>query len=419
MKNVEFISTGNEIMSGLTVDTNFSWTAKKFTDHGLMIRHHCSTGDDKDDILSALKNASGRSDFVIVTGGLGPTDDDLTASAASSFFNAPLVFNEEEFKKIESKLHERGRKVLSVHRKQAMFPENSLVIKNEVGTSSGFKLVKDKRSFYFLPGIPGEFRSMVTNFVFPDVLNELGCLNISPGTTTRTIKTVGLGESEIATRLSGVVFDNVEMSYRIYYPEIHLRLTSKDEDEGSAGKSIDKYTYLLKDRLGKHVFTAEDESMEEVVSKLLFENNLTVATAESCTGGLLASILTDVPGSSAYFLRGVISYNNASKSELLKVDEELITEHGAVSSQVVEAMAEGIKDLSGADIGVAISGVAGPGGGSREKPVGTVYIGMTYKEEPPCSQKYRFNGTRKDIKMASSKHALDIIRRKVDNDSNT
>lgn len=417
MKIIEFISTGNEIMSGLTIDTNFSWTAKKFIDHGLMIKHHCSIGDYKDDITSALKNASRRSDFVIVTGGLGPTDDDLTASVASSFFNAPLVFNEKQFKDIESKLHKRGRKVLYIHRKQAMFPENSFVIKNEIGTSSGFKLVKDKCSFYFLPGIPKEFKSLVKNFVFPDILNKLNNLNISTRTTTKTIKTIGLGESEIATKLNDVVFDNVELSYRIYYPEIHLRLISKDEDEKSAKKNIDKYTHLLKNKLGEYVFTVEDESMEEVVSKLLFENNLTIATAESCTGGLLASILTDVPGSSAYFLRGVISYNNASKSELLKLDEELMIKHGAVSSQVVEAMAEGIKNLSGTDIGIAISGIAGPGGGSKEKPVGTVYIGIAYKEEPPCSQKYRFNGRRKDIKLASSKHALDIIRIKVDNDS--
>lgn len=414
MKNVEFISTGNEIMSGLTIDTNFSWTAEKFTDHGLMIKYHCSTADDKESIISALRNALKRSDAVIVTGGLGPTHDDLTAEAASIFSSSPLIFNEQQFRDIEKKLLDRGRKVLSIHRKQAMFPEGSFIIKNEVGTSCGFKLVKDKCSFYFLPGIPKEFKSMISDFVFPDVLNSL---NINTQTATKTIKTVGIGESEIAAKLKDVVFDNVNLSYRIYYPEIHLKLTAKDAGDIAAEENIQKYATLLKSRLGKYVFTVDDESMEEVVSRLLFENNLTIATAESCTGGLLASRLTDVPGSSAYFSRGVVSYSNESKSELLKVDEKLITEHGAVSSQVVEAMAEGIKNQSGTDIGVAISGIAGPQGGSDEKPVGTVYIGVAYKEEPTFSQKYRFSGQRKDIKLASSEHALDIIRIKMDNNS--
>ncbi len=412
MKNIEFISTGNEIMSGLTVDTNFSWTAEKFTGHGLMIKYHCSVADDKDSIISALQNALKRSDVVIVTGGLGPTPDDLTAEAASIFSSSPLIFNEQRFRDIERKLLDRGRKVLSIHRKQAMFPEGSFIIKNETGTSCGFKLVKEKRSFYFLPGIPREFKSIISDFVFPDVLKGL---NLSTGPATKTIKTIGMGESEIAAKLKDIVFDTAELSYRIYYPEIHLKLTAKDAGDISAEENIQKYTALLKNRLGKYVFTVDDESMEEVVSRLLLENNLTIATAESCTGGLLASMLTDVPGSSAYFSRGVISYSNESKSRLLGVDEKLITEHGAVSSQVVEAMAKGIKKLSGTDIGVAISGIAGPQGGSDEKPVGTVYIGVVYKEEPAFSQKYRFSGQRKDIKLASSEHALDIIRIKMDN----
>lgn len=414
MKNVEFISTGNEIMSGLTVDTNFSWTAEKFISHGLMIKYHCSIADDKDGIVSALQSALKRSDVVIVTGGLGPTPDDLTAEAASIFSSSPLIFNEQQFREIERKLLNRGRKVLDIHQKQAMFPEGSVVIKNETGTSCGFKLVKDKCSFYFLPGIPKEFRPMINDFVFPNVLSDL---NLSTQAATKTIKTVGMGESEIATKLKDVAFDNVELSYRIYYPEIHLKLTAKGAGKRPAEKNIKKYTSLLKDRLGKYVFTVDDESMEEVVSRLLLENNLTIATAESCTGGLLASRLTDVPGSSAYFSRGVISYSNESKSELLEVDEKLITAHGAVSSQVVKAMAEGIKTLSGTDIGIAISGIAGPQGGSDEKPVGTIYIGVAYKEEPTFSQKYRFSGNRKDIKMASSELALDIIRIKMDNNS--
>ncbi len=414
MKNIEFIATGNEIMSGLTVDTNFSWLAEKLIEFGVSIKHRCSVGDYKDDIISALQNASKRSDFAIMTGGLGPTDDDLASAAASDFFNVPLILNEECLLDIKKKLHDRNRKFLSIHKKQAIFPENSVIIKNEVGTSAGFKFSKGGVSFYFLPGVPGEFKPMIKDFVLPDILTSS---NLRIRIIQNTIKTVGLGESEIAEKLKDIAFDNVELSYRIYHPEIHLKLMAKNENEEVSRKNIEKYTNLLKDKLGEYIFAFDDKNLEEVVSKLLLENSLTISTAESCTGGLLASMLTDIPGSSGYFTRGVVSYSDGSKSDLLNVANELIIKYGAVSSQVVEAMAEGIKNTSNTDVGIAISGIAGPGGGSKAKPVGTVHIGIAFKNEPVYSQRYSFSGNRRDIKLQSSKYALDIIRKKIENKS--
>ena len=413
MKKIEFIFSGNEIMSGLTVNTNFSWAAEKFSNYSLHIRYCCSVGDRKDDITSALANASKRSGFIIFTGGLGPTEDDLTSATAGEFFNVSLVFDKQCFGYIETEMRNRGRKVLDVHKKQAMFPKESVIIKNEIGTSSGFKFIKGSSSFYFLPGVPREFKSMINDFVLPDILTNI---NSNIRVSQRVIKTVGLGKSEVATKLNDVVFEGAELNYRIYYPEIHLKLTAKNKLEEVAKKTVDKYTDLLKDRLGRYVFTTtDDESLEEVVAKLLIENSLTVSTAESCTGGLLASRLTDIAGSSKYFLRGIVSYSNKSKLDLLNVPEKLIIKHGAVSSQVVEAMAEGIKNISSTDVGVGISGIAGPGGGSEEKPVGTVYIGLAFKDEEVYSERYNFSGTRKDIKLISSEYALDMIRKKIAN----
>ena len=412
MANIEFITTGNEIMTGLTVDTNFSWAAEKLSTYGLNVKYHTSIGDDKDDIASALENSANRSDFIIFTGGLGPTDDDLTSEVAAGFFNVPLVFNKDSYKDIETKLLKRGRKILEIHKKQAMFPEDSVIIQNIIGTSAGFKFIKADRSFYFLPGVPREFKSMVDDFVLPDILASV---NSDIKVYERVIKTIGLGESEVATKLKDVEFDNIDLSYRIYYPEIHLKLTAKDRSEERSRNTVDKYTDLIKKKIGDYIFSTDNEDLENVVSKLLVRNGLTISTAESCTGGLLANRLTDIAGSSEYFLRGVVSYSNKSKSDLLDVPEELIAKNGAVSTEVVEAMATGIRNISGTDIGIGISGIAGPSGGNKEKPVGTVYIGLAYMDEPVYSERYSFNGTRKEIKLASSEYALEMIRKKLTN----
>ena len=408
MKTIEIITTGNEIMSGLTVDTNFSWAADHVNRYGMEVKYHTSIKDDTDDIKAALKNASGRSEIIIFTGGLGPTEDDLTSETAADFFGVPVVFNEQCYQDIGEKLKQRGRKLLDVHKKQAMFPEGSTLIANEVGTSAGFKYVSGNSSYYFLPGVPREFKSMVTGFILPDIFGAAG-----PVVTLyeRVIKTIGLGESEVATLIKGIELGNAELSYRIYYPEIHLKIKVSEKSESTALKTLDGITDLLKDKLGEYIFTTEGEELEEVVSTLLKENSLTLSTAESCTGGMLASRITDIPGSSEYFLRGVVSYSNKSKSDLLGVPEQLLIDQGAVSSQVVEAMALGIQEMSSTDLGIGISGIAGPGGGTNEKPVGTVYIGLAFKDDPVETEKFLFNGTRKEIKLSSTEFAMDMIRK--------
>jgi len=411
MKKLEFITTGNEILSGLTIDSNFSWAAEKFSSNGLIPSYHVSVGDDEDDLSSAFINASGRSSFVIVTGGLGPTGDDLTAKAASDFFGVELTFDENSYSELEEKLRQRGRAVLEVHKKQAMFPAGSEIIKNKTGTSNGFKNVYNGCNFYFLPGVPREFKSMIDDFVLPDVLRATRPDNYI---LQKVIKTIGLGESEVAVKLKSLKFANADFSYRIKYPEIHLILVVRSGSLDKAKSIIKKHTDAIYQQLGNYIFTDLDESIEKVVADMLLETNLTVSTAESCTGGLLSNMFTDIPGSSEYFLRGVISYSNESKTELLGVDKSLFDTVGAVSDEVVRQMASGIREVSSSDIGVGISGIAGPGGGSEEKPVGTVYIGVDYMNHV-YSYRYSFHGTRKDIKLASAEYALDIIRNLIIN----
>lgn len=406
MKKVEFITTGNEILSGLTVDTNFSWAADKFSTNGIITSYHVTVSDDKDDITAAYLAASKRSGFIIVTGGLGPTDDDLTAETAAGFFGVDLSFDESSYGELREKLRKRGRKVLDVHRKQALFPLGSEIIRNNTGTSNGFKFIFQGSAYYFLPGVPREFKSMIEDFVLPDVLSSSGENNYL---LQKVIKTVGLGESEVAVKLQDLNIEDADFSYRIKFPEIHLKLVARSSSKEEAEKIINKNCEEINKQLGDFIYSDSDQSMEKVVADLLLKNKLTIATAESCTGGLLGNLLTDIPGSSEYFLGGVVSYTNESKSRLLGVEDGLFEKVGAVSDEVVRQMASGIRRENSSDIGVGISGIAGPGGGTEEKPVGTVYIGVDYMNHV-YSYRYNFHGTRKDIKLASAVNALDIVR---------
>lgn len=408
----EFISTGSELMSGTTTDTNFVWAAGTLFTRGIVPCYHSSVGDDREDIIGVLNVASGRSDIVVVSGGLGPTEDDMTARAASEFFNAELVFNEDQFRIIDQKLAARGRKPLPLHRKLAYFPEGSEVIANEKGVAPGFYRYSNGKLFYFLPGVPSEFRAMFSGFVIPDLAKKSGA---GDSHSLRTIKTIGLGESEISSRLSDLNLDGISMSYRICFPEIHIRLLSYGSSKTSAERKILTAEKSVKEMLGEFVFSCGEGSLEDIVADLLRKNGLTISTAESCTGGLLASRLTDVPGSSVYFARGVVTYSNRSKTDTLGVPAELIEKHGAVSAEVVESMATGIRRVAETDIGIGISGIAGPSGGTEQKPVGTVFIAVDTDNTGSFSEKFLFYGSRKEIKLITTSYALNIIRNIITN----
>jgi len=395
-------------MSGLTRDTNFSWVAAELSSSGIEIKHHCAVADDLEDLLTSFTTASKRARFVIVTGGLGPTEDDLSALAASKFLGTPLVFNPEVYEDIALKLRKRGREPNIHHEKQAMFPEKTAVIENPVGTASGFSFVSGNSKFYFLPGVPREFRRMFSEHVFPDIsgVAEKGTI-----LRVRVLRTFSLGESEVAEKLGGFSPEEVDVGYRIRLPEIHLRFTASGDDGEVLDSFLRDACAQAKERLGNFLFSEDDELLEEVTASLLLEKDLTLSVAESCTGGLCSSRFTDIPGSSAYFLGGAVVYSNESKEKLLGVSVDTLVRFGAVSEQVVFEMARGARELFGTDIGISISGIAGPGGGTAEKPVGTVWFGFSHVSSGTFCEKRNFTGTRDEIKNFAASTAIDLVRK--------
>jgi nicotinamide-nucleotide amidase len=405
---IEMIATGDELMSGLTRDGNFFWAGDALNSIGLEIAHHTTVGDDREEITEAFRAALGRADAVIVSGGLGPTSDDLTAEVAARFFGAPLALNEEGLQSVIDRLRSRGRELTEKNKKQAFLPEGSRVLANRWGTAPGFSIEREGTAYYFLPGVPREFQALMKEYVMPDL--DARYKDRSP-VRTKLVRTYGLPESEVARMLDGVEREGVRLGYRSHFPEIHLRLTAYGDTDSESDVRMSEMTDDILDRLGGYVFSTEGETLEEVVGGLLRERGMTLSTAESCTGGLIAHRITNIPGSSDYFLEGVISYSNDAKMQILGVPKEALEAHGAVSAPVVEAMARGVRGLSGSGIGVAVSGIAGPSGGTEEKPVGTVFIGLDQVERGVSSGKFLFYGTREQIKLATSEKALDMIRK--------
>ncbi len=405
---IEIITTGDELMSGLTRDGNFFWAGDALTSIGFVIDFHTTVGDDRDKITEAFRIARGRAEAVIVSGGLGPTTDDLTAEVAAGFVGVRLELNDVALNTLVDRLRSRGRELTETNKKQAYLPRGSKVLVNRWGTAPGFGLETDGTVFYFLPGVPREFQAMMREYVIPDL--EKRDTDRKPF-RSKLVRTFGLPESEIAGMLEGIEREGVRLGYRSHFPEVHLRVYSYADTDSEAESLMTGFVREIERLLGNYVFSTDGETMEEVAGKLLRENGMTLATAESCTGGLIAHRITNVPGSSDYFLEGAISYSNEAKVKILGVSEDMLNTEGAVSAPVVEAMAAGVRKLSGSDVGVAVSGIAGPGGGSPEKPVGTVFIGIDYGKDGPVSKKFLFRGSREEIKLATSENALDMIRK--------
>ncbi len=405
MPDIDFITIGDEITSGATEDTNFAFAAREITSRGMTPpRCRTSVGDNGKSILRAFLQASEAADFVVVSGGLGPTPDDLTAECAAEFFKQPLKMNAEAFGLIKAALKKRKTPVRPAHEKQAMLPANAKIIPNPEGVSPGFVCESEKASFYFLPGIPREFRAM-TGAVVGDISRKTGgesdfCL--------KTVSVFGIAESELAEKIDAIGPAGVNVAYRIKGHEIQVRV-SHPKNPQAVTEAADR----IASHLGESVFSTSGETLEEAVAKILDKNRLTVAVAESCTGGILASRLTGVAGSSTYFPGGIVSYSNESKNKMLGVPSSTIDKAGAVSDEVARAMANGIRRRFGSDIGVGITGIAGPGGGSFEKPVGTVYIALSADgiSNGAFSVRYEFTGKRPDIRMRSASQALDMIRK--------
>jgi len=407
---IEILTTGDELMSGLTRDGNFQWAGEMLTAFGFDVAFHTTVGDDRENLLSAFNTAKNRAEAVIVTGGLGPTPDDLTIEVAAKFFDVGLEICQPALDMMTERFNKIGRTVSEINMKQVYLPRGAIALLNKWGTAPGFSSEIESTVFFFLPGVPKEFRAMMEQYVIPDLKLRHPEMKKS---CMRLVKTFGLPESEVAQRLEGIEREGMKLGYRAHFREIHLRVSSFGETELEAEALMDEFLQELHGRLGAFIFTTKGEMLEEVVGNLLKQKSLTLATAESCTGGLLSHRITNIAGSSSYFLEGVISYSNEAKAQILGVPTELIESHGAVSEPVVRAMAEGVKKLSGSDFGIGISGIAGPGGGTEEKPVGTVFIGLVTEKKEMVVNEFHFRGTREEIKLVTVLNALDMIRKSL------
>jgi nicotinamide-nucleotide amidase len=405
---IEIITIGNELLSGSTVDTNASFLASNVNLIGLTVSRMSSVGDDLEEIISALKNILPQTRFIIVTGGLGPTNDDITAKAAAQTFGRQFKIHDEALAAIENKFKGYNVKMPFPSRKQALLPERITLIPNPIGTASGFLIEDKSREFMFLPGVPYEVEAMTESFILPHLRESC---RINQVIFTKTLRVFGLWESAIQEKLQDALPEKttVSLAYLPYFPEVRLKLTGKGSDQNAIQRDIDLFSRIIHERIGDYIYSADNETLEMVVGKLLKEKQATLAVAESCTGGLISHRLTDVPGSSDYLERAVVVYSNRSKTELLNIPPEVIAEHGAVSEPAARLMAKQVRELSGSTFGLSVTGIAGPTGGTPEKPVGTVFIGVAAASGEEVNN-YRFHGTREAIKLMTSQMALSNLR---------
>lgn len=408
MPTAEILSQGDEVVTGQIADTNAAWIAEQLTALGFSILRHTTVGDILPDIVAAVGEAAARADLVVCTGGLGPTDDDLTAQAVAEVFGAPLALDPQALAQIQSIYDRYGRSMPKVNRKQAWLPTGCVRLDNDWGTAPGFSVRTSRGLAAFLPGVPSEMRAMFQERVLPLLVETL---RATPGRLI-TLRTTGIGESNLQERLGSVQLPGVVLSTRTRLPENHIKLRFAPHVSPERAASVARE---LAARIGSPVFCIEglDEiagDLEQVVAGHLLARGETVATAESCTGGQVAAALTRVAGVSAAFLEGVVCYSNLSKERLLGVPPELIAEHGAVSEPVARALARGARTRAGSSYGLSTTGVAGPGGGTPDKPVGSVFIALS----TPAGEhvrRLRLGGDRHRIQALSTGAALDLLRR--------
>ena len=413
MLTAEILATGDEIRTGALIDSNSAYIAQKMEAAGVRVVRHSCVGDDMDQLITVIRQIGARADLAVVTGGLGPTGDDLTAAAAAKAGDVPLVLNADAMASIDEFFRARNRPVSEANRKPGFLPRGASCLTNPVGTAPGFSLKIGRCLLFFLPGVPFEMRRMLDDHILPYVARQQG-----DNRSYRLVKSMtifGLPESEVGERLAGLESDlpGITLGLRAKFPEIHVKLYANGSDREDLEHRLALGQAWVCDKLGAKVISTDNRTIQSVVGGLLKERKATLALAESCTGGLIANWITDVPGSSEYFLFGGVTYANEAKTRFAGVDPTAIEMYGAVHEEIVKQMAAGVRNAARATFGLATSGIAGPDGGSPEKPVGTVCIGLA---TPQAVQGYRFNfsyGNRDMNKKIFAMKALDVLRREL------
>lgn len=410
MQTAEIVAIGSELLTPSKTDTNSLWLTEYLNEIGIEVKLKTVVGDDELRLEETLKDALKRSDIVITTGGLGPTEDDITRRIAARAVGRELVFRDDILDYLRERFKSFGYEMPERNRQQAFVIEGSEVLPNPNGSAPGMLVEIEGRKFVVLPGPPRESRPMFVDHVLPKLKSSAGRISVR----RRSIMVSGMGESKLDELIAPIytAYENPVTATLFSRTEVEVQLTATAPTPEAADALNDELAGKIADKLGVSVFSTDGETMEEVVGRMLAARGETLATAESCTGGLVGERLTEVPGSSDYFLEGVITYSNAAKTRLLGVPADLIEEHGAVSSEVAQAMAEGARNRAGSTYAVSITGVAGPGGGTDEKPVGTVFVGYS-GPDGTTSMRFQLPGDRHLVRWRSSQAALDLLRRKM------
>jgi nicotinamide-nucleotide amidase len=404
--NVEIITIGNEVITGHIVDTNAVYLADTVFSLGARVTRVVSVGDEVDIIAEALREAMTRADLILVSGGLGPTPDDRTPEAAAQALGRELTVHKEYLDTLKAKFRSWNLRFTVSDEKQAMLPQGADPLPNPIGLC-GFKVEEGSKTIFFFPGVPREMKGIVEEALIPFLKEKMrGGKEI---VRSALFKIFGLSEARAKEVIEGIS-GNVELAYLPSFPEIHLRVIVRGVDAKKVAARYKQCEEETSERLGAYLYGKDDDVMEAVVGRLLRGKKATLAVAESCTGGLIAHRITEIPGSSDYFLRGVVAYSNKAKEELLGVSPVLLEHYGPVSREAAEQMAKGVRENSGATIGVATTGIAGPAGGTPEVPVGRVLIALSAEDMSEVKQ-HDFFGDRQQIKVMASEVALDRVRR--------
>ena len=408
--NVELVTVGNELLLGFTVDTNGAEIARALGAHGVRIVRRTAVGDAADEIRAAVSDALRRTGAVITTGGLGPTRDDVTKHAVAELFGAPLRFDEEIWAGLVERFRRLGRAPAASNRSQAEVPEGAAVLRNRWGTAPGLWLNGSPGLVVMLPGVPHEMRMLLQHEVLPRLAGRSDATVVR----SRMLRTTGIAESALAERMGEIEREiaPLTLAYLPGYEGVDLRVSAWGLEPDEADRRLGEALGLLRARAGDHAYGEDDADLAAIVLARCREAGLRLATAESCTGGLVGARLTEVPGSSEVYEGGVVCYSNRLKRELLGVPAALIEDHGAVSEAVVRAMAEGARLRLGVDLAVAVTGIAGPGGGTPDKPVGTVWLAVA-DASGPTARRVTFLGSRREVRARAAQAALSLLERQL------
>lgn len=403
----EILAVGTEILLGDILNSNAQYLSRELANLGLDVYYHEVVGDNKERILEALKKSFDRSDIIITTGGLGPTKDDMTKELVAEFLGMDMCLHEESLKKIKAYFKKMGRDCVKSNEKQAYFPKEAIILDNDNGTAPGAIFEKDNKVIVVLPGPPREMKPMFQNRVRKYLEKLTGDTIVS-----EVLRVFGIGESMAEHKLQDLIDNGKNPTIAPYAKEgeVTFRITAKAKSEEEAKELIKPLKEEVLKRLGDAVYNTGDVTLQDTVAKMLVDKDMTIGVSESCTGGLLSAKLIEYPGVSKVFLEGAVTYSNEAKMRTLNVKKETLEKYGAVSHETAREMAEGIAKRAGARIGISTTGIAGPGGGTEEKPVGLVYFGI-YVDGKVETYKHIFTGDRNEVRNRASMTALNIIRK--------